>query len=76
MNDKDYELVSQYIDGEMDDLTARRFEQRLSSEPDLKATLSQMEVQDQRIKQAFIGTEHAPEKILDMLRPTPSRRLS
>ena len=72
MNEQDYQLVSQYLDGEMDDLTARRFEQRLSSEPDLKATLSQMGAQDQRIKQAFIGTEHAPEQILDILRPSPS----
>lgn len=72
MNEQDYELLSQYLDQELDDLTARRLEQRLSAEPELQATLNRLQSLDQRIRQAYIDTDQAPEHLLDMLRPTPS----
>ena len=39
MNDNDFELLSQYLDGELDTFSARRLEQRLAAEPELAASL-------------------------------------
>ena len=72
MTDHDYELLSQYLDQELDDLTARRLEQRLASEPELQATLNRLGEVDNRVKQAFEGTDQAPAYVTEMLRPTPS----
>ncbi|MEP4148531.1 MAG: hypothetical protein ABJL54_15045 [Halioglobus sp.] len=72
MTDKDYELLSQYLDQELDALAARRLEQRLSSEPELQATLNRLSNIDTRLKKAFSGTDQAPTHLKDMLRPTPS----
>ncbi|MEP5567491.1 MAG: hypothetical protein ABJN62_06635 [Halioglobus sp.] len=72
MTDNDYELLSQYLDQELDDLTARHLEQRLSSEPKLQATLNRLSNADTRLKRAFSGTDKAPTHLKEMLRPTPS----
>ena len=42
MNEQDYELLSQYLDQELDDDTTRRLEQRLTAEPDLQDTLNRL----------------------------------
>lgn len=53
MNDQDYELLSQYMDGELDVFTTRKLEQRLSVEPQLAATLQRLTAIDSSIKQTF-----------------------
>lgn len=69
MNEQDYQLLSQYLDGELNDLAARQLERRLQSEPQLQATLTEMGELDERVKQAFAGTDKAPEQVAAMLRP-------
>jgi hypothetical protein len=72
MNEQDYELLSQHLDQELDDDTTFRLEQRLSAEPDLQDALNRLGNLDNRLRQAYAGTDKAPKHILDMLRPTPA----
>lgn len=72
MTNQDYELLSQYLDQELDDLAARRLEQRLASDPALQATLSRLKEVDKRVKHAFTGTNQAPGHLVEMLRPAQS----
>ncbi|TDG13553.1 hypothetical protein E2F43_08440 [Seongchinamella unica] len=80
MNEQDYQLLSQYLDGELNDIAARQLEQRLQAEPQLRASLEEMGKLDDRVKQAFAGTDKAPQRIVAMLRPAsnivsfPARR--
>ncbi|RLQ20170.1 hypothetical protein DWB85_19080 [Seongchinamella sediminis] len=80
MNEQDFQLLSQYLDGELDAIAARQLEQRLAAEPQLQATLDDMSGVEGRIKRAFAGTDRAPEAIAAMLRPAsnvvgfPSRK--
>lgn len=69
MNEQDYQLLSQYLDGELSPVAARQLEQRLQSEPDLQATLTDMGELDSRVKQAFAHTDKAPQYVEAMLRP-------
>jgi hypothetical protein len=72
MNEQDYQLLSQYLDGELDELSASRLQQRLQAEPELKSTLNKLGEMDNRVKGAFEGQDQAPQRLIDMLRPTPS----
>lgn len=69
MNEQDYQLLSQYLDGELNQIAARQLEQRLQTEPQLQATLNEMGTLDSRVKQAFAGTDKAPEQLVAMVRP-------
>ena len=69
MRDQDYELLSQYIDGELDDLSARRLEKRLAAEPELRQVLQRLGDLDERVRQAMGGSDAVPEHIVAMLRP-------
>lgn len=69
MNEQDYQLLSQYLDGELNPFAARQLEQRLQSEPDLQATLNDMGELDSRVKQAFTGTDEVPQHVAAMVRP-------
>ena len=70
MNEQDYQLLSQYLDGELNEIAARQLEQRLQAEPLLQTTLNEMGRLDSRVKQAFAGTDKAPEQVVAMVRPT------
>lgn len=67
MNDHDFELLSQYIDGELDQLASRRLEQRLRAEPSLAATLAELQGQDHRLRSALSGTEQVPARVSALL---------
>jgi len=67
MNDKDFELLSRHLDGELDELSARRVAQRLAAEPQLRSTFARMAAIDQRVKQAFAGGDQVPAHIAALL---------
>jgi hypothetical protein len=67
MKDQDYEQLSQYLDGELDQFASRRLEQRLAAEPELQSLLAQLQAQDNAIKTAFNGTEQAPQHVAALL---------
>ena len=69
MNEQDHQLLSQYLDGELDAFSTRSLEQRLDAEPELKAALNRLGELDDRVKQAFAGTAEAPEHVRALLRP-------
>jgi hypothetical protein len=67
LTDTDIELLSQYIDGELEAPEARRLEERLSAEPALQIALVHFEELNQRLRDAL--TEHAtiPEAVTKLL---------
>ncbi|TGD76153.1 hypothetical protein E4634_00990 [Mangrovimicrobium sediminis] len=67
MNDKDFELLSQYLDGELDELSTRRVAQRLGSERELRETFAHMTAVDQSIRQVYSASEQVPAHIAAML---------
>lgn len=67
MNDKDIELLSRHLDGELDELSSRRVSQRLSAEPQLRSTFARMAAIDQRVKQAFARDDQVPGHIAALL---------
>jgi len=74
MTDNDFALLSQYLDGELDELSTRRVEQRLGSEPALRETLQELATLDQQIQQAFLASGAVPAHVAEMLRPAPARK--
>lgn len=69
MNEQDFQLLSRYLDGELNEIAARQLERRLEAEPELRATLDEMSGLERRLKQAFAGTDETPEAVAAMLRP-------
>ena len=69
MNDLDYELISQYIDGELAADEARALRRRLLAEPELRAAYDRMRRADDRVRGAFSGawTERVPERVSALL---------
>ena len=69
MKDQDYELLSQYIDGELEAGQAQVLRQRLLAEPGLRATYDRMRGVDNRLRDAFAGpaTQQVPERISNLL---------
>ncbi len=67
MKDKDFELLSQHLDGELDELSTRRVAQRLAAESDLRVTFARMTAVDQQLKRAFSGDDKVPAHIAAML---------
>jgi hypothetical protein len=60
MKTHDFELLSQYLDGELNREAALSLEQRLTAEPELRETLERLGTLDEAIRQAFRGTELLP----------------
>ncbi|MFV8816872.1 anti-sigma factor family protein [Haliea sp. E17] len=69
INDSDFELLSQYLDGELDELSTRRIAQRLQAEPALRATLNQLAALDQNIQLSLAGRGDVPAHVAALLRP-------
>jgi len=69
MKEQDFELLSQYLDGELDLIGASVLERRLAEDSELKITLEQMRSQNVRIQDAFAGTDKAPAHVQAMLEP-------
>jgi hypothetical protein len=69
MTDNDYELLSRYIDGELDDALLQRLQRRLAAEPELRATLDELNTVQTRLQESFSAVDAAPEHIVNMLKP-------
>ena len=69
MKDQDYELLSQYIDGELEAGKAQALRQRLLAEPELRATYDRMRAADSRLRDAFADplNEQVPQHISNLL---------
>lgn len=70
MKDQDFELLSQYLDGELDIFTSRKLQQRITEEPELRATLKQLQAQNADVQAAFTGTDQAPAHVSSLLKPS------
>ena len=75
MTEQDYELLSQYIDGELSDAAALDLRKRLLAEPELRAAYERLRSVDARLRAAFntAEAEAVPERISAMLRNAPTR---
>jgi hypothetical protein len=73
MKEQDYELLSQYLDGELETGAARELEQRLGSEPQLQAILSDLQRVNRAVKNAFKGTDTISPQVAAMLGNPGSR---
>lgn len=69
MKDQDLELLSQYLDGELDIFSSRKLEQRLNVEPELAETLSQLQLQHSTIQSAYSDKAQVPGRVKAMLEP-------
>ena len=69
MKDQDYELLSQYIDGELEAGKAQALRQRLLAEPELRATYDRMRASNSRLRDAFADplNEQVPQHISNLL---------
>lgn len=75
MNDRDFELLSQYLDGELDELSTRRMAQRLESEPALRDIFKEMVTLDQQLQQLLGSGDKVPAHVAELLRGNaPARR--
>lgn len=75
MNDRDFALLSAYIDGELDAAVATVLEQRLAQEPDLRARLAALQAlqaQLQEVTRAAADGKPVPARIRELLQPQPS----
>ena len=70
MKDQEYELLSQYVDGELDEVTAQRVRARLDAEPALRETLDKLLALNARLRETFAGTDTVPESVAAMVRPS------
>ncbi len=78
MNERDYEILSQFIDNELDSEAAQTLRKRLLAEPDLRAELDHMRVVNDHVKGAFDapGSDAVPASVVASLQPrTDSPRL-
>ena len=67
MNDTDTELLSKYIDGELNAIETEALEGRLAEDTELRASLASMQAINSRISHAFDGTAVAPSRVTDLL---------
>jgi hypothetical protein len=74
MNDRDFELLSAYIDGELEPASAVILESRLTQEPDLQAHLAALQALQGQLKAAAVALEGAPvpAHITELLQTHPS----
>jgi hypothetical protein len=71
MKDQDYELISQYLDGELPAGAELELKQRLLAEPDLRASLNAMQEVDTAVRDTFtaLGTDTVRTDLVQMLQP-------
>jgi hypothetical protein len=69
LTEQDYELLSQYLDGELDDGQARELRERLLAEQDLRAVHERMRTLDSRLQDALdvAGAGTVPVHVREML---------
>ena len=83
MNNQDEELLSQYLDGELNAAQSTQLEQRLEQEPALLASLQRMQELDNTLKSTFNNprARSVPARIINMLtrpdaKPSEDRQAS
>ena len=69
MKDQDYELLSQFIDGELPAEASQELRGRLLAEPELRATYERLRKLDGRIRETFNapGTDTVPSRVTSLL---------
>lgn len=67
MKEQDFELLSQYLDGELGPVDSAALKQRLAEDRELSGTLERLRMQNERIRDAFANTDKAPAKICALL---------
>jgi len=75
LTEKDYEMVSGYLDGELDGEQARALRARLLSEPRLRAASERLAAVDKRLQDAFDvpGADSVPAHITQMVQAAGTR---
>ena len=66
-NEKDTELLSRFIDGELNGSETAGLQSRLQSEPELVAALQSMQAVNNRVRDAFEYTAVAPARVTSLL---------
>jgi len=70
VNDQDLELLSQWVDGELNDVEGRRLQQRLSNEPELRAAYDAINELNESVRQAMCARTSVPLAISERLATT------
>lgn len=75
MTEQDYELLSQYLDGELAAPEAQELRKRLIAEPVLRASLDRLQKVNNRVKDAFDvpGADTVPPRVVTMLKNARTR---
>jgi len=75
MTNQDYQLLSQYLDGELSASTAQELRLRLIAEPELRASLEHLQKVNNRVKSAFDipGADAVPARIVQMVENAETR---
>lgn len=75
VTEQDYELLSQYLDGELGTGQARALSARLLAEPSLRAEYEQMKAVDERLRGAFqvAGADAVPAHVRERVKAAPTR---
>ena len=78
MTERDYELLSQYLDRELPPAAARELERRLAAEPQLQSGLARLQALQGRLHSAFgeIAAQPVPQRVVELLYPAPARIVS
>lgn len=67
MKEQDYEILSQYLDGELPAGQVSELERRLAADSSLAAELQAMRGVDRAVRKAFAGADRAPAHVAAML---------
>jgi hypothetical protein len=75
ITEQDYELLSQYLDGELPSGPQAQLERRLATEPALQAGLGRLQALQRQLEATYgqLGDGPVPERILALLQGAPER---
>lgn len=78
MTDQDYEILSQFLDGELPSAETQALRKRLLAEPQLRQEFDRLRKLDENIKRAYAtpGIEDVPAHVTAMVETTPRRQRS
>lgn len=78
MTDQDYEILSQFLDGELPPAEAQALRGRLLAEPQLRQEFDRLRKLDEKVKRAYAlpGIEDVPAHVTAMVEATPQRQRS
>lgn len=75
MTDQDYELLSQYLDGELAATAMQEMRKRLMAEPELRACLARLQTVNSTVQEAFDipGADTVPAQIVHAVKHAPTQ---